>query len=520
MLFNSYSFLLLFLPVTLLVFFRVGRYSQRLGATWLTAASLFFYGWWNPAYLSLLLASILFNYAVGFALAREYNRGHEYARNRLLAWGILGNLALLAWFKYAGFIAGNVNAAFGAHLDFGGIILPLGISFFTFTQIAFLVDASKGLAREFNFIHYCLFVTYFPHLIAGPVLHHKEMMPQFARPETYRLNHENLAVGFSIFAIGLFKKVVLADSIAAYATPVFAAAHQDHALTFFEAWGGALSYTLQLYFDFSGYSDMAIGLSRLFGIKLPLNFASPYQAVNIIDFWRRWHMTLSRFLRDYLYIPLGGSRHGAVRRYINLFVTMLLGGLWHGAGWTYVVWGGLHGLYLTINHAWHGLSRAYGRDPERPSRAGRLVGRAITFLAVVVGWVFFRSESVDGALRLLKTMSGFDGIVLRGGLETLLPTGSIAVLGRVGIRFGYMGDLFSMDLIILLAGLLALVWMAPNTQEIISRFTPALDCAGRTTPNSWLSWRPSRAWAVVLGGATGWAILNLNRVSEFLYFQF
>lgn len=365
MLFSSPEFIYLYLPIVLLGFFWLAKWSHRIAATWLTAASLFFYGWWNPAYLGLLMASIFFNYSMGVVLARESMRPPDSRRRFLLVFGIAANLLLLGYFKYANFFLDSTNAVIGTTWDAGEIILPLGISFFTFTQIAFLVDAWRGLAKEFNFIHYGLFVTYFPHLIAGPVLHHKEMMPQFGQSETYRLQWENIAVGLTIFAIGLFKKIVLADGVAPYASPVFDAAHAGETLTFLEAWGGVLAYTLQLYFDFSGYSDMAIGASRLFGVRLPLNFNSPYQALNIIDFWRRWHMTLSRFLRDYLYFALGGNRHGKSRRYVNLLVTMLLGGLWHGAGWTFVVWGGLHGLYLVINHAWSGVKQRFGLPTGR-----------------------------------------------------------------------------------------------------------------------------------------------------------
>jgi alginate O-acetyltransferase complex protein AlgI len=311
MLFNSYSFLLLFLPVTVIIFFRLGAYSRQLAAAWLGAASLFFYGYWNPAYVGLLLASIFFNYGIGYALAREHDTDRNRRKNFILTAGIVADLLLLGYYKYANFFLDTTNRILDTGWTLQDILLPLGISFFTFTQIAFLVDAWSGKAREYNFIHYLLFVTYFPHLIAGPVLHHKEMMPQFARPETYRFSWDNMTIGLTIFTIGLFKKSVLADGVSPYANVAFHAADMGEKLDFLASWGGALAYTAQLYFDFSGYSDMAIGLSRMFGIVLPLNFNSPYKATNIIDFWRRWHMTLSRFLRDYLYIPLGGNRKGA-----------------------------------------------------------------------------------------------------------------------------------------------------------------------------------------------------------------
>src|SRR5688572_7644277 len=346
MLFNSPEFIFGFFPITVAIFFWLARYSHVWAAGWLAVASLIFYGWWNPAYVLLLLASIAFNYCGGVYIARLVRDGKRTQAKPLLVVAIGADLALLCYYKYANFFLQVSSDLAGTNLSLGTIILPLGISFFTFTQIAFLVDAYRGYAKEYNFVHYCLFVTYFPHLIAGPVLHHKEMMPQFQQAGTYRINSEDVAVGMTFFVIGLFKKAVLADGIAPYASPLFADPGQPD---FFSAWGGALAYTFQLYFDFSGYSDMAIGLSRVLGVKLPLNFNSPYKAVNIIDFWRRWHITLSRFLRDYLYISLGGNRKGPTRRYVNLFVTMLLGGLWHGASWSMVVWGALHGLYLVLN---------------------------------------------------------------------------------------------------------------------------------------------------------------------------
>ncbi len=322
MLFNSYSFLLAYLPVTLLGFFLVGRFGKAAGAAWLSACSLFFYAWWDYRYVILLLASICINYFIGGYIARRSATAHG---RRALGIAVAGNLVLLGYYKYADFFLSSANAILGTNWPILGIILPIGISFFTFTQIAFLADAYAGKVTEYRFIYYVLFVTYFPHLIAGPVLHHKEMMPQFDEDCNYRPDAANFAVGLTIFAIGLAKKVLIADNLAIYAAPVFSP--EATAPTFFIAWGGILAYTFQLYFDFSGYSDMAIGLSRLFGVRLPLNFNSPYKARNIADFWRRWHMTLSRFLRDYLYIPLGGNRHGTFRRQINLMTTMVLGGL-------------------------------------------------------------------------------------------------------------------------------------------------------------------------------------------------
>jgi len=519
MLFSSPEFIYLFLPIVLSGFFWLARWSHRIAATWLLATSLFFYGWWNPAYLGLLIGSICFNYGMGLVLARESLRPEASRRRILLAFGVCANLALLGYFKYANFFLDSANTTLGTDWHAGEIILPLGISFFTFTQIAFLVDAWRGLAKEFNFIHYGLFVTYFPHLIAGPVLHHKEMMPQFGQRETYRLNWENLSVGLTIFAIGLFKKIILADGVAPYASPVFDAAGSGADLTFLEAWGGVLAYTLQLYFDFSGYSDMAIGASRMFGVRLPLNFNSPYQALNIVDFWRRWHMTLSRFLRDYLYFPLGGNRHGKSRRYLNLMATMLLGGLWHGAGWTFVIWGGLHGLYLVVNHAWGGVKQSLGLPTDRWWT--RLLAWSTTFLAVLIAWVFFRATSVDAALSLLMAMAGGHGVAVPGQwlAESHWRIGWL--LHSLGIQIGDAGkhvpDPWAWAWI---AALLLVAARMPNTQRLLTDFQPALDyvaAAGRQ-----ISWRFrfSPAWATLTFILLIAALTRGEAVSEFLYFQF
>ncbi len=519
MLFNSYEFLFLYLPVTFAAFFAIGRYSRALAALWLFAASLFFYGWWNPAYVGLLIASILFNFGLGSAISREHQNGNVARKKALLAIAVTTNLALLAYYKYANFFLDNASQFLDLGWTMETVILPLGISFFTFTQIAFLVDAYRGEVKERNFIHYGLFVTYFPHLIAGPVLHHKEMMPQFALEKTYRPHWENLSVGSTVFALGLFKKLVLADGIAPLAAPVFDAAASGQTLTLLEAWSGALAYTLQLYFDFSGYSDMAIGLSRMFGIRLPLNFNSPYKAASIVDFWRRWHMTLSRFLRDYLYFALGGNRKGIVRRYVNLMATMLLGGLWHGAGWTFIIWGGLHGLYLCLNHAWIALrSRLVGsRAAGRPER---FAGWLLTFVAVVVGWVFFRAHDTNSALSILQAMTGSNGIVVPNNwpgawyLYGMLHKLGLAV--QVGAPVSQFDPLGQGPYWI--SALLAIAWFMPNTQQFMARFNPALETVA-ALPNRPL-WSPSRGWAISISVLTVVAMMQLTRVSEFLYFQF
>ena len=519
MLFNSLEFMFLFLPATFIGFFAFGGWRRDVAAAWLALASLVFYSWWSPIYVLLLLISIGCNYFFGMRIAHSAHRKRAW-----LIVAIALNLLALCYFKYANFFIENTGTLLGADWKIAEVILPLGISFFTFTQIAFLADTYQGKAREYNLIHYMLFVSYFPHLIAGPVLHHKQMMPQFGMPETYRISSSNIAIGLTIFAIGLFKKVILADGIAVYATPVFSAAEHGKILTIIEAWGGALCYTFQLYFDFSGYSDMAIGLSRLFNIKLPLNFNSPYKAANIVDFWRRWHMTLSNFLRDYLYIALGGNRYGVIRRYVNLEITMLLGGLWHGAGWTFVIWGGLHGIYLVINHLWRGMRRNVGAD-SGASGFGRILGIAITFAAVVVGWVFFRSANLSTANSIIQSMFGFHGVMLPSALRGALGPDGQANLAALGITFGDVGGLFKRPFeTFWIVGSMAFVWLLPNTQEIMGGYRPAWTDDEKTQAvpqrKTLLTWKPRACWAIATGITLAWGILAISRVSEFLYFQF
>lgn len=516
MLFNSVEFIFGFFPITVVVFFLLARRSHRAAAGWLTMASLFFYGWWNWVYVPLLVGSAVFNYACGVRLARPVHAGRARTARAVVAFAITANLLLLGYYKYANFFLGTWSALTGDAVPIASIILPLGISFFTFTQIAFLADVYRGYAKEYDPVHYGLFVTYFPHLIAGPILHHKEMMPQFQEGRTYRPAVESIAVGLTIFFIGLFKKAVIADGVAPFASPLFLNPGSPDLLA---AWGGALAYTFQLYFDFSGYSDMAIGLSRVVGVKLPLNFDSPYKAQNIIDFWRRWHMTLSRFLRDYLYFALGGNRKGSVRRYVNLFVTMLLGGLWHGAGWTFVIWGGLHGAYLVVNHGWQAASRRLFGDRHRAPPGGRLAAQLITFVAVVVGWVFFRSANLHDAAAILRGMGGINGISLPAGVAGHLGESARAWLERWGVSFQLGGGTRFVMQYLWIAVLLPLVMLAPNTQQIVGRFRPALNYRDQDAPVR-PSWEPSVRWAAAIAVVTACGLLSLSRPSEFLYYQF
>jgi D-alanyl-lipoteichoic acid acyltransferase DltB (MBOAT superfamily) len=501
MLFNSFEFICLFLPITLWIFFAIGGRGWERGANaWLMMASLFFYGWWKPAYLVLLGFSLVFNYTVGAVLSQRFQV--PVSRKLMLMLGLCVNLSLISYYKYANFFAININAVAGTNFNLNNVILPLGISFFTFEQIAFLVDVYRGTTKEHSFIKYCLFVTFFPRLIAGPIILHQEIIPQFNKNETYQFDAENLAVGLTIFITGLFKKVILADGIAVYATPVFEAAARGQGLTFLEGWSGAIAYLFQLYFDFSGYSEMAIGAARMFGIKLPLNFNSPYKSANIIEFWRHWHMTLSRFLREYLYIPLGGNRKGELRHHANLMITMLLGGLWHGAGWTFVFWGGLHGIYLVINHQWHAFRRSLGHDLKKITWWGSLLGCLITFLAVLVSWVFFRAENLKAAFAILASMSGANGLSLSSTLPTNIKMLVLLALG---------------------------VWLLPNTQQWLVHYDPAFDKVTADTPSVWgerlwtkLQWRPALFQSLLLSLMAFFALLKMFSVthSEFLYFNF
>lgn len=524
MLFSSYAFIFCFLPITWAGFFWIARLGREAAIAWLVAASLFFYGWWNPVYLWLILGLTLANFFIGKQLGRAFSAGAERTRKVWLTLGIAGNLAVLGWFKYANFAVDTVNALAATQFHLATIVLPLAISFFTFQKIAYLVDAYRGIAREYRLNHFLLFVTFFPQLIAGPIVHHSEVMPQFMARETMlpRLGH--IAAGLTIFVIGLFKKAVIADGIAPYASPVFDAAAQGEPLTLFVAWGGALAYTFQLYFDFSGYTDMAIGAARLFGVRLPANFDSPYRAVNIIDFWRRWHMTLSRFLRDYLYIPLGGNRHGVFSRYRNLMLTMLLGGLWHGAGWTFIIWGVLHGAYLGTNHAWLHLKSRLPRPAMRSGFLFRPLGWALTFCCVVVGWVFFRAADLAAAMTLLRGMAGLNGVALPNALAVRL--GDLwTLLSQVGVGTYLGGGQSFLGTWTWITVLLLLTLFMPNSQQIMVLTDPVLAPYGEANPDhpqrsSLLAWRPTRVWAIAIGVAGTAGILALTRVSEFLYFQF
>ncbi len=498
MLFNSYIFILLFLPVSLGLYYGLRRYHYKAAIAALVCCSLFFYGWWNPRYLLLLGLSIIVNFSIGSFVCRHYE---QWQRKLVTLLGIVFNLGLLGYFKYADFFIASVNSAFDINIPAMGVVLPLAISFFTFQQITYLIDVYKGDNVRYTFLNYCLFVTFFPQLIAGPIVHHRQMMPQFERRD-YRNTADHLALGISLFSIGLFKKVFIADNLALFATPIFQAAEQAHSLTFIDGWCAALAYTGQLYFDFSGYSDMAIGLGHLFGITLPVNFFSPYKARNIAQFWQRWHITLSTFLKDYIYIPLGGNRVAMTKQLRNLGLTMFIGGLWHGAAWTFVFWGILHGFYLSIYNLWHNADfRFFQSDFYR--RLALPLGSALTFIAVVVGWVFFRAPSFTGAFHILEAMFVPQGIM--ANLHNSAPLVHLAQKEAVSwLLFAY-----------------GLIWLAPNPYQLLKEHRAATDLAKlMAADRTSLRWQPDTKWALATAALLVIALLNLATVSEFLYFQF
>jgi len=480
MLFNSYFFILVFLPITFILYFGLNKIKLiQLSKAWLVLASLFFYSYWNIKYLPLILCSMLFNYSIGTTLNNPENLKLKINMKMVLAFGVACNLILLGYYKYFDFFIKNINYLFKADLSLLHIILPLGISFFTFTQIAYLVDAYKKEVKEADFLNYALFVTYFPHLIAGPILHHSEMMPQFSKLKAKIINPKNISIGLMLFTMGLFKKIVIADNL----SPIV---HQgfdiSHSLSFFEAWITSLAYTFQLYFDFSGYTDMALGLSMIFNIKLPENFNSPYKAVNIQDFWRRWHMTLSRFLRDYIYIPLGGNRLREFKTCQNLFITFLLGGIWHGSAWTFVLWGSLHGIALIIHRLWKKLN----------IKMHSIIAYAITFNFVNLCWVFFRAKHFSDAIKIYKGMFGLSGLDMPKIYHGLIRINSIS-----GIKW----EDLTTGIIITLICLLATIFLK-EVKNIREYFKPQL------------------AWGLAASIIFVLAFIQMNNTSEFLYFNF
>lgn len=501
MLFNSYSFIYLFLPSVWLLYWGVRRFGPEPGRIILLAASMFFYAYWDIRFLPLLVGSALSNWL----LAQRMAAIPELARGRLMWTGIALNLGLLAFFKYAGFISTNLAAATGLEGIVVEVVLPIGISFFTFQQIAFLVDLRRGLAEPCGLVRYVLFVGFFPQLIAGPIVHHRELTPQLGRTAAPVAN--DVATGLSIFTLGLFKKTVIADSLAQVANPIFSAGDTGDVISQAEAVAGSLAYTLQIYFDFSGYSDMAIGLGLMFGVILPINFNSPLKSPSIIEFWRRWHMTLSRFLRDYLYVPLGGNRLGRTRRYVNLLVTMALGGLWHGAGWGFLIWGLLHGAFLCVNHALVSVVPPRLRLPHWAQVAA-------TLSAVVFAFIFFRATTIQGGWALASAALGFAPTFAEPLRQPLGPLAD--AMQALGATFGgpshvSLGSWASAGAPTLVGALLIALF-APNTNQLFLNWAPR-------PPALFRSWFRTFRTPVVCTVFV-LSVLFASTVSEFLYFQF
>jgi len=483
MVFHSHSFIFFFIPIVVSGFYFLARKNNQWAIAWLILASLCFYGSWDYRYLPILLSSVFINYLACRWLLANNHAKHPWR----LTVSISFNLLLLCFFKYLNFFIDSINDVSGNNLPLLNILLPVGISYFTFTQIAVLVDAYHGKIQAIKFTHYCLFASYFPYIVSGPILRHQELLPQFAETKGYRLSAENFAIGISIFIFGLGKKLLIADTLGATTWPLLAADNPK----FFQAWLGMLAYTLQLYFDFSGYSDMAIGVSRLFGFKIPINFNSPYKAASVSDFWQRWHISLSQFLKNYLYISLGGNRKGQLLRYRNLMLTMLLGGLWHGANWTFVIWGGLHGLYLCIQHGWKFLQK---NRNKKPSAASGVASRVLTFVAVMVAWVFFRASDMASAFAVLAGMVGRNGISMITALD--LQAYGILIFSAV-IAF----------------------WM-PNTNELFQSADNRETKKVSSFSIFHVNWSPNLRWGLAVGFIFALCVLSIYKAKDFIYAQF
>lgn len=481
MLFNSPEFLFLFLPLACAVFVATARYA---GGRWahvsLIVASMGFYAYWHWPHLLLLLASAAANYALGRKIAAETSRR---ARKAGLAAGIALNLCLLGYFKYTNFAIENWNVIFGATIPYAEIILPLGISFYTFQKIGYLVDCYRGHVIDADPLRFAFFVFFFPQLIAGPIVHHSQIIPQLRAHEQSPIPRaDQVARGLFLIILGLFKKVVIADNIAGIVNPIFA---NPSAIHFVDAWTGAIGFSLQLYFDFSAYSEMAMGLALLFGIVLPMNFNSPYKATSITDFWRRWHMTLGAFMRDYLYVPLGGNRNGPMRTARAALITMLIGGLWHGAAWTFVVWGAIHGAALVVHKAW----RVTGRSLSNKA------GLALTLCVVVFAWVPFKANSIGDSVAIWSKMLAIDGMVLP------LRYSQLPLISSLPVEFAHTEITSGVEIFVLI-GLMVFCFRASNVHEV------------------WEVVRPRKRLAAGLSATSLVVTFSLAQPSTFMYFAF
>lgn len=500
MLFISSEFILYFLPITVALYYLLGGLRRRHSALlFLVVASLFFYSWWNPAYLALILFSIVFNYVIGQWMGR-LEGGHK---KRILILGVVANLGLLGYYKYANFFVDNINAVLDLGFNLERIILPLAISFFTFQQISYLADTYKGKTDEHSFMHYCLYVSFFPQLIAGPIVHHSEMMPQF-RDREFVMDWALFAAGLGLFIAGVFKKIALADQVAEYVDKAFSQAQAGEVIPIVDAWLAPLAHMFQLYYDFSGYSDMAIGLALMFGIWLPRNFDSPLKSHSLVHFWDTWHVTLSRFLRDYVYIPLGGSRKGEVRRYSNLLATMTVGGLWHGAAWAFVVWGALHGVFLIANQLWRRWL-VYKKINIWRGRVVSVFSYLLTMASVLIADVFFRAADFSVAMAMLGHMFTLGDSWVSPSLYFTL----------CHVRFGlgaedgnvWMQSLYWMDTYKFIIFLFVVIKFMPNAHNVL-------------LPANRPSLSLPRAFWVAAMAAAAFVGSNVVEESPFLYFNF
>ena len=543
MLFNSYEFLFAFLPVTLAGFFLLGRVSRNWALGWLMIASLVFYAWWRPINVLIIAPSVLINFILARVLVRlGTDQKHVRLAQAVLVLGIAFNVAFLGYFKYVNFFYSTLNDVTGTNFVLTQVILPLGISFITFQKIAFLIDVHARRVESFTLHDFFLFVLFFPQLIAGPIVHFREMMPQFHHVSC-RFDKEQISVGLTLLVFGLFKKVVLADSIAPHVTPIYESAATGGDVSLLPSWIAAIGFTLQIYFDFSGYSDMALGLGRCFGIKLPPNFDSPLKASSIIDFWLRWHMTLTRFLTAYLYNPLVlwltrrrmakrlpgfGGKNPSYSAFFQLLagptiLTMFISGFWHGAGYVFLLWGLLHGLYLTINHAWRLTGLKLFSSKEHYRQVMGPVGFVLTFLSVVTAMVLFRAPTVAAANALLQGMIGLNGVSL--------PAQVFEWLGPIG---GYLQSIVSasafgsgQEFVVTTAWILLLLLIAlalPNSLQVMAAYEPALGIKPSLDNKSKLAhvldWSPTLPWAMAMALLAGIAVTKLGGKSEFLYWQF
>ena len=541
MLFNSHFFIFAFLPSTLFIYFALGRLSRNLALRWIIVASLIFYAWWRPANVFIIVPAMLVNFAIAKSMLHYVNLNQKVQARLFLILGVTFNVSVLGYFKYTNFALTAANDIFDSGFTFEEIVLPLGISFITFQKIAFLVDVHGKRIQSFRFQDFFSFVLFFPQLIAGPIVHYREMMPQFHNVPC-KLRKEDISVGLTLFFFGLFKKVVLADSLAPLVTSIFASADAGNSISLLPAWLAAIGFTFQIYFDFSGYTDMALGAARLFGIRLPVNFNSPLRSSSIIDFWLRWHVSLTRFLTAYIYNPIAlyltrrrlasgkagfGGRNTTFGAFAQLLllptmITFFISGIWHGAGYLFILWGLMHGAYLTINHGWRLVAKRYWAGSPTYSRVMGPVGFALTFLSVVASMVVFRSTSLDTASNMLSGMAGFNGLELPRLIYDLLSSLGLN-LSALNISSEFPNNINSLNLAAWLILIMPIGLLLPNTLQVLSAYEPAIGVKKSDSPNFFgirIYWSATTFWAFFVAAMTFAAIASIGGYTEFLYWQF